>query len=74
MLTLKKLNNSAADIQLTGKYTNPIILKLECQVQIIAFQIPYLFIKSIFQDIHIQILMISNEIRVFLITLNPFGF
>lgn len=44
-LTLAKLNAATTEIQTTGKCTNPTILKLERQVQIVASQTPHSFAK-----------------------------
>lgn len=59
-----ELNNIITKIKITKKYTNPAILKLERQVQIIATQILYSFTRSIDQAIHIKILMISDKMLV----------
>lgn len=42
-LTMVELNEMAEKIKTIRKYTNPTILKLERQIQIVASQTPHLF-------------------------------
>lgn len=70
LLTLAKLNKIAVEVQLTGKYTNPTILKLECHIQIVASQILHFFARCAGKAIHIKALMISNGMPVLWIILN----
>lgn len=70
-LTLAELNKAAAEVQLTGKCTNPTIFELERHVQIVASQTPHSFTRCAGQAIHIKALMISDGMPVLWITLNP---
>ena len=57
-----KLILAAIKIKITRKDINPTILKLECQVKIVAGQMSYLFAKCTDQAIYINALMIGNSI------------
>ena len=70
-LTMTELNEAANEIKTIGKCTNPAILKLERQVQIVAAQTPHSFARCAEQAIHIKALMISDGMLVLWITLNP---
>ncbi len=70
-LTMAELNDAANEIQATGKCTNPAILKLERQVQIVAGQTPHSFARFAEQAVHIKALMINDGMPVLWITLNP---
>lgn len=69
-MTLAELNNVETWIQDIGRCINFIILKLEYQVQIVAFQILYFFTRCTGQAIHIKVLMINHKISVFWIIFN----
>ncbi len=70
-LSLEDLNKAAAEIKTNGKYTNPAILTLEHQVQIVASRSPHSFAKCAKQNLFIRLLMINNGMSIIWITLNP---
>lgn len=63
-LTMAELNKAVEEVKITEKYTNPTILKLERQVQIVVAQIPYLFAKCDDQAVYIKALRISDGMPV----------
>lgn len=62
--TMTKLNDAATKIKTIRKYTNPVILKLELQVQIVAAQTSHLFSRCADQAIHIKTLMINDGMPI----------
>lgn len=70
-ITLSQLEAAAVEIRKTGKYTDPDILTLERQVQIIASKTPHSFAKCANKATHIKALMLSDGIPVLWITINP---
>lgn len=64
LLSLKDLHKAAIEIRTTGRYTNPAILTLERQVQIVASRSPHLFAKCAKQSLFIRALMISDGISI----------
>ncbi len=73
-LSLEDLNKAAVEIKTTGKCTNPAILTLERQLQIVASHSPHSFAKCAEQNLFIRSLMISNGMSIIWITLNPSDF
>ncbi len=73
-LSLEDLNKVATEIKTTRKCTNPAILTLERQVQIVASRSPHSFAKCAKQNLFIRLFMISDRISTIWITLNPSGF
>lgn len=61
-ITLSQLEGVVTKIKKTGKYTNPDILLLEQQVQIIASKAPHSFAKCANQATHIKALIFNNRI------------
>ncbi len=70
-LSLEDLNNAAAKIKTTGKCTDPAILTLERQIQIVASRSPHSFAKCFKQNLFISSLMINDGMSTIWITLNP---
>ena len=70
-LSLEDLNKAAAEIKTTGKCSNPAILTLERHVQIVASRLPHSFAKCIEQRLIIRSLIISDEMSILWIMLNP---
>lgn len=60
-ISLQQLNAATAEIKTSGKCTDPIILKLKHQVQIVAAESPHSFAQCAQQAMHIKALMLNDE-------------
>lgn len=69
-LSLEDLNKAAAEIKIIRKCTNPAILILEQQMQIVAFRSPHSFAKCVKQNLFIRLFMISDGMSTIWIMLN----
>lgn len=74
LLSLEDLYKADTEIKTSRKCTNPAILILERQVQIVAFRSPHFFAKCAEQNLFIKTLMISDGMSTLWITLNPLHF
>ena len=72
VITLSQLEAVAAEIKETVKCTDPDILMLKQQVQIVTSKTPHSFAKCANQATHFKTLMLSNRMPVLWITINPF--
>ncbi len=70
-ITLSQLEAAAAKIKKTDKCTDPDILTLEQQVQIVAFKSPHSFTKCVNQATYIKTLMVNDGMPVLWIMINP---
>ena len=66
-----QLERAAAEIKTSGKCTDPDILALERQVQIMARSAPNSYAKCYEQIVYIKALMVNNGMPALWITLNP---
>ena len=63
-ITLSQLEAATTEIKKTGKCTNPDILTLERQVQIVASKSPHFFAKCVNQATPIKALMLNDGMPV----------
>lgn len=73
-ITLFQLEKAATEIKETGRCTDPAVLDLEHQIQVVAKKAPHSHSRCAEQAVHINALMVSDGMPTLWITLNPSDF